>query len=112
MPYHLATAPTVRVYLQNTAPGPLKSIRSRRYSTASFGSDPARNSPISCFSLAAESLAMYSMWDLQVQYGWLFGRPNYPGCAEKLKWAWGLAADRLLLQLGLVILATVALTVA
>ena len=26
MPYHLATAPTVKVYLQNTAPGPLKSI--------------------------------------------------------------------------------------
>ena len=30
MPYHLATAPTVKVYLQNTAPGPLKSICPRR----------------------------------------------------------------------------------
>ena len=48
--------------------------------------------------------------DLQVQYGWLFGRLNYPDCAEKLPWAWGLATDRLLLQCGLVILATVALT--
>ena len=50
--------------------------------------------------------------DVQVQYGWLFGRLNYPDCAEKLPWAWGLATDRLLLQVALVILATVALTVA
>ena len=68
------------------------------------------------------AMALYPPWatwcipvddrDLQVQYGWLFGRLNYPDCAEKLPWAWGLATDRLLLQCGLVILATVALTVA
>src|ERR1035437_9020571 len=66
------------------------------------------------------AMALYPPWatwcipvddrDLQVQYGWLFGRLNYPDCAEKLPWAWGLATDRLLLQCGLVILATVALT--
>ena len=50
--------------------------------------------------------------DRQIEYGWLFGRVNYPECAEKLPWAWGLATDRLLLQVAVVILATVALTVA
>jgi hypothetical protein len=68
------------------------------------------------------AMAFYPPWatwcvplddrDVHVQYGWLFGRLNHPDCAEKLPWAWGLATDRLLLQLGLVILATVALTVA
>ena len=46
------------------------------------------------------------------QYGWLFGRLNYPECAEKLPWTWELATDRLSLQWGLVIVATVALTFA
>jgi hypothetical protein len=47
-----------------------------------------------------------------LQYGWIFGRLNYPECAEKLPWTWDLATDRLLLQWGLVIGATVALTLA
>ena len=68
------------------------------------------------------AMALYPPWatwcvplddrDLHVQYGWLFGRLNYPDFAEKLPWAWGLATDRLLLQVALVTLATVALTVA
>jgi hypothetical protein len=68
------------------------------------------------------AMALYPPWatwcpvddrDLQVQYGWLFGRVNYPECAEKLSdWTWGLASDRLLLQWGVAIVATVALTVA
>jgi hypothetical protein len=68
------------------------------------------------------AMALYPPWatwcvpfddrDVQVQYGWLFGRVNYPDCAEKLPWIWGLATDRLLLQVALAILATVALTVA
>jgi hypothetical protein len=68
------------------------------------------------------AMALYPPWatwcipvddrDLRVQYRWLFGRLTYPECAEKLPWTWGLATDRLLLQWGLVIVATVALTVA
>jgi hypothetical protein len=68
------------------------------------------------------AMALYPPWatwcspvdvrDLQIQYGWLFGQVKYPECAEKLPWAWGLATDRLLLQVAVVILATVALTVA
>jgi hypothetical protein len=46
------------------------------------------------------------------QYGWLFGRLNYPECAEKLPWTWELATDRLLLQWGLVIVVTAVLTFA
>lgn len=77
---------------------------------------------IGCGLAAVIAMTLYPPWatwcipvddrDLRVQYGWLFGRLNYPDCAEKLPWAWGLATDRLLLQLGLVILATMALTVA
>jgi hypothetical protein len=46
------------------------------------------------------------------QYGWLFGRLNYPECAEKLPWIWGVARDRLLLQVALVMVVTAALTFA
>jgi hypothetical protein len=77
---------------------------------------------IGCGLAAVIAMTVYPPWatwcipvddrDLQVQYGWLFGRLNYPDCAEKLQWTWGLATDRLLLQVALVILATVALTVA
>ena len=38
--------------------------------------------------------------DLQVQYGWLFRRPNYPECAEKLPWTWELAMDRFFASMG------------
>ena len=58
------------------------------------------------------AMALYPPWatwcvplddrDLHVQYGWLFGRLNYPDFAETLPWAWGLATDRLLLQVALV----------
>ena len=47
-----------------------------------------------------------------LQYGWIFGRLNYPECAEKLPWKWGLATDRLLLHWGCVIVVTAALTFA
>ena len=74
---------------------------------------------IGCGLAVVIAMTLYPPWvtwcpvdvrDLQIQYGWLFGRVNYPECAEKLPWTWGLATDRLLLQCGLVILATVALT--
>src|ERR1035437_5903498 len=77
---------------------------------------------IGCGLAVVIAMAAYPPWatwcipvddrDVQIQYGWLFGRVNYPECAEKLPWVWGLATDRLLLQVALVILATVALTVA
>jgi hypothetical protein len=77
---------------------------------------------IGCGLAAVIAMALYPPWatwcpvdvrDLQIQYGWLFGRVNYPECAEKLHdWAWGLATDRLLIQVAVVILATVAFTVA
>ena len=77
---------------------------------------------IGCGLAVVIAMAAYPPWatwcipvdvrDLQVQYGWLFGHLNHPDCAEKLPWAWGLATDRLLLQCGLVIVATVALAVA
>ena len=46
------------------------------------------------------------------QYGFVLSRLNYPECAEKLPWTWGLATDRLLLQWALVIVATATLTLA
>jgi hypothetical protein len=66
------------------------------------------------------AMALYPPWATwcvpvdhkTLQYGWFFGRLNYPECAENLPWTWDLATDRLLLQLGLVIVATAALTVA
>lgn len=66
------------------------------------------------------AMALYPPWATwcvpidhkTLQYGWLLGRLNYPECAEKLPWTWGLATDRLLLQWGLAIGATVALTFA
>ena len=77
---------------------------------------------IGCGLAVVVAMTLYLPWatwcqvdfrDLQIQYGWLFGRVNYPECAEKLTdWTWGLATDRLLLQVAVVILATVALTVA
>ena len=77
---------------------------------------------IGCGLAVVIAMAAYPPWatwcpgyvrDVQVQYGWLFGRVNYPECAEKLTdWTWGLAIDRLLLQVALVILATVAVTAA
>jgi hypothetical protein len=77
---------------------------------------------IGCGLAVVIAMAAYPPWatwcpgyvrDVQVQYGWLFGLVNYPECAEKLTdWTWGLATDRLLLQVAVVILATVALTVA
>jgi hypothetical protein len=77
---------------------------------------------IGCGLAVVIAMALYPPWatwcipvderDLTVQYGWLFGRLNSPDCAEKLQWTSGLATDRLLLQVALVILATVALTVA
>jgi hypothetical protein len=66
---------------------------------------------IGCGLAVVIAIALYPPWatwcpvydrDVQVQYGWLFGRVNYPECAEKLTdWTWGLASDRLLLQMGL-----------
>ena len=77
---------------------------------------------IGCGLAVVIAMALYPPWstwcipvddrELQVQYRWLFGHLNHPDCAEKLPWAWGLVTDRLLLQCGLVIVATVALTVA
>jgi hypothetical protein len=66
------------------------------------------------------AMAMYPPWATwcvpvdrnTLQYGWIFGRLNYPECADKLPWAWGLAMDRLLLQWGLVIVATAAWAIA
>jgi len=66
------------------------------------------------------AMALYPPWATwcvpvdhkTLQYGWLFGRLNYPECAEKLPWSWGLATDRILLQWGLVIVVAAALTLA
>ena len=77
---------------------------------------------IGCGMAVVIAMALYPPWatwcipvdvrGLQIQYGWLFGGVNYPECAEKLPWTWGLATERLLLQFGLVLLATWALTAA
>jgi len=73
---------------------------------------------IGCGLAVVIAMALYPPWATwcvpidhkTFQYGWLLGRLNYP--AEKLPWTWGLATDRLLLQWGLAIGATVALTFA
>lgn len=75
---------------------------------------------IGCGLAAVIAMALYPPWATwcvpvdhkTVQYGWVFGRLDYPECAEKLPWGWGVATDRLLLQWGLVIVATAALTFA
>jgi hypothetical protein len=59
----------------------------------------------------------WSTWCVPVdhktyQYTFILSRFSYPECAEKLPWTFGLAADRLLLQWGLVIVVTAALAFA
>jgi hypothetical protein len=70
--------------------------------------------------VALIAMALYPPWAAwcdpsdhkTYQYGWIFGRLNYPECAEKLPWTWGLATGLLLLQWALMIGVTAALTFA